>query len=325
MRVAAVRHVPEPELHAYLDQALSRSQCIEIETHLAACFRCQQERDAIAALRDRTTALLATAAPRRVSPPPYAVLAARAQTRRQRSWQRSGMWAASIAGAVIAGWGLRTALDPHSATPPIPVAVNAAAAAPAESRIVGAPTPESGTAEPVFLAPTQPSTTQPNIRWNDPTVRLASGGSLSRRQEGRTAEAGTEDASLSLDDQWAPVSLEEAEDATGGLVPVVPDLPVLDIRMRRGDGESRPWLIVTQQHSSGAFIHIVEGPVTEVAEFVSDQIQPGTKVNSSEPGRSPPDYLEAAGQVQRTSRVLAVVARLPVDSLNVLAQGVVLK
>ena len=54
-----MRHIPEDELHAYLDQALSRSQCVEIESHLARCPACQAERDAIAALRDRTTGLLA--------------------------------------------------------------------------------------------------------------------------------------------------------------------------------------------------------------------------------------------------------------------------
>ena len=54
-----MRHIPEDELHAYLDQALSRSQCVEIESHLADCPRCQATRDGIAALRDRTTALLA--------------------------------------------------------------------------------------------------------------------------------------------------------------------------------------------------------------------------------------------------------------------------
>ena len=32
-----LRHIPEEELHAYLDQALSRSQCVEIENHLAEC------------------------------------------------------------------------------------------------------------------------------------------------------------------------------------------------------------------------------------------------------------------------------------------------
>ena len=36
-RRESMRHIPEDELHAYLDQALSRSQCVEIESHLAAC------------------------------------------------------------------------------------------------------------------------------------------------------------------------------------------------------------------------------------------------------------------------------------------------
>ena len=53
-----MRHIPEDELHAYLDQGLSRSQCVEIESHLAVCASCQGVRDGIAALRDRTTALL---------------------------------------------------------------------------------------------------------------------------------------------------------------------------------------------------------------------------------------------------------------------------
>ena len=64
-----MRHIPDEELHAYLDQALSRAQCVEIESHLAACESCSQLRDGIAALRDRTTALLATLAPPRRFPP----------------------------------------------------------------------------------------------------------------------------------------------------------------------------------------------------------------------------------------------------------------
>jgi anti-sigma factor RsiW len=60
-----MRHIPEEELHAYLDQGLSRSQCVEIESHLAVCPSCQAARDGIAALRDRTTALLARLAPPR--------------------------------------------------------------------------------------------------------------------------------------------------------------------------------------------------------------------------------------------------------------------
>ena len=50
-----MRHIPEEELHAYLDQALSRAQAVEIETHLAGCARCRGERDAIAYAWDLIT------------------------------------------------------------------------------------------------------------------------------------------------------------------------------------------------------------------------------------------------------------------------------
>ena len=73
-----MRHIPDEELNAYLDQALSRSQAIEIETHLALCSACRRSRDGIAALRDRTTALLALTRPRIVAPPAWAELQSRA-------------------------------------------------------------------------------------------------------------------------------------------------------------------------------------------------------------------------------------------------------
>jgi len=100
-----MRHIPEDELHAYLDQALSRSQCVEIESHLAHCPACRQERDGIAALRDRTTAVLAQLAPPLRRPPSWSTLEAearrRAATRRHRV-VRLG-WAASLAAAVGLG------------------------------------------------------------------------------------------------------------------------------------------------------------------------------------------------------------------------------
>src|SRR5512147_1124528 len=94
-----VRHIPEDELHAYLDQALSRSQCVEIERHLARCGRCQMQRDGIAALRDRTTALLARVGPPPIIPPAFETLLARAAARQQRRsrWIRTSGVAASVA------------------------------------------------------------------------------------------------------------------------------------------------------------------------------------------------------------------------------------
>src|SRR5262245_2630030 len=132
------RHIPEDELHAYLDQALSRSQCAEIETHLSACKLCQARRAAVAALRDRTTALLSGLTPRAVIVPPSMQDLRERQSRRlalavwRARLQRSGLWAAGVVAAVGAGWAARTVLDPHrTAVAPLVVAQSAAAAAPA--------------------------------------------------------------------------------------------------------------------------------------------------------------------------------------------------
>jgi anti-sigma factor RsiW len=96
-----VRHIPDDELHAYLDQALSRSQAAEIERHLARCPRCQAGRDGIAGLRDRTTDILAgLGAPSVILSPPYADLVARHVARGTR---RSG-WGARLAGRAGRRW-----------------------------------------------------------------------------------------------------------------------------------------------------------------------------------------------------------------------------
>ena len=110
------------------------SQCVEIETHLAECGHCRDERDTIAGLRDRTTALLATLSPRAlILPPPFELLAERRSLAAMRAeWQRrirqAGLWAAGIAAAVGAGWGARTVLDPHRNQPPAPMTPLAAVA-----------------------------------------------------------------------------------------------------------------------------------------------------------------------------------------------------
>src|SRR5215218_5682304 len=102
-----MRHIPEDELHAYLDQGLSRTQCVEIESHLAACPSCQATRDGIAALRDRTTALLARLAPPRSFPPAFEMLRERAADLAQQRRRRLHVaaWAASLVAAVGLGWG----------------------------------------------------------------------------------------------------------------------------------------------------------------------------------------------------------------------------
>ena len=106
IRKGTMRHIPEDELHAYLDQGLSRTQCVEIESHLADCPSCQATRDGIAALRDRTTALLARLAPPRAFPPAFEMLRRRAAVEASERRRRLsiGAWAASLVAAVGLGW-----------------------------------------------------------------------------------------------------------------------------------------------------------------------------------------------------------------------------
>ena len=101
-----MRHIPEDELHAYLDQALSRTQCVEIESHLADCPSCRATRDGIAALRDRTTALLSRLAPPPSFPPAFDRLrrrAAEVESQRRRRLHVVA-WVASLVLALGLGW-----------------------------------------------------------------------------------------------------------------------------------------------------------------------------------------------------------------------------
>src|SRR3712207_4546168 len=112
-----MRHIPEDELHAYLDQGLSRTQCVEIESHLAECVTCRAARDRIAALRDRTTALLARLTPPLRVPPGFESIRRRAaeeaSARRRRA--QNAAWAASLVLALGLGWTASSVLEPGPA------------------------------------------------------------------------------------------------------------------------------------------------------------------------------------------------------------------
>lgn len=310
-----MRHIPDEELNAYLDQALSRSQCIEIETHLALCSACRRNRDGIAALRDRTTALLALTAPRRVSPPAWVDMQSRAVVAgRSRPWKRSALWAASVAGALLAGWGLRTASDPHGV-----LAENSAPALELPPIVATIPTVTLSAAPVDPIA--QPADPTPAY-GSDTEVQLAA---THRPAPAEEPPPVVSSGALSLESGWSVVSLTDAEEQTGRLVPILPDYPIVQVLLRQAAGAGRPLLLVTQHQPDGGPIHTIEGPVEEVADLVAAQLSPAVGLKSSEPSRSPPDYIESAGSVRRTSRVLAVMGQVSVDSLNVLAAGVVLK
>ena len=338
-----MRHVPEDELHAYLDQALSRSQCVEIETHMADCGHCRDLRDATAALRDRTTALLGQLAPRAlIIPPSYESLIQRKgliplPPDLKRRVRRAGLWAAGVLAAVGAGWAGRSVLEPRQIAPaPLALQPDRLATSTSPIREDLAPNPGSDF---------QPAAT--SIPLAEPAPRFAA----PRRGTLRTAEAvvpapslqfvsvglanggpaASEPAPLIQSEAitpfsriWRRVEWEDALRLAGSTMPYLEGMPVIGVLLQPGGRGERPTVIVAQQDASGEVIQSIEGPVEKVNELLARQVTPD--VNRSALTRTPPDYIEElGGGIRRTLRILTVTGRLSVDSLNALTKVVTIR
>ncbi|HEX6644314.1 MAG TPA: zf-HC2 domain-containing protein [Gemmatimonadales bacterium] len=331
-----MRHIPEEELHAYLDQALSRTQCVEIESHLAACDRCRLERDAIASLRDRTTALLATLAPRRRIGPSFELLSERAAARsaRRAGRLRAAAWAASVLLAIGIGWGAR-AIEFQGAGPAeaAPIAarsedpavegplrdssaagIELAAEAPAEpavdraaaprSRSAPAPAPRQATGN-AREAPPLASSPAGRPALSEPSATMTSSGQLP-----------SESFNVATGTLFRTVSWDRARFERGESVPRIAGLPVVEVQLAgsRGD-DSRPLMVVAQQLESGQVIRTIEGPATDVNQLLASQ-----RPDASSPWPTIGDDgiagADGAMAVRRGDRILAITAPLPSDSLR---------
>ncbi|HLS47683.1 MAG TPA: zf-HC2 domain-containing protein [Gemmatimonadales bacterium] len=346
-----MRHIPEDELHAYLDQALSRSQCVEIESHLARCETCRRERNDIAALRDRTTALLATLAPSRRIPPSFELLrrqAAQRSARRVGRW-RAAAWAASVLVAVGLGWGARSfeaetapdsvaaAAEQPSAAPerprraPEPLAVVTPAAADPDAQ---RPARKSGTA----LRGDSPAVEAPAAARERPAARaeaealLASESNRTGTPRDSVALGPSQPVGARLSSGQLPigsfngstgalfrtVSWDRARFERGESVPRIAGLPVVEVQLAGSRGQdSRPLMVVAQQLESGQVIRTIEGPATDVTQLLASQ----AKGSSDSPWPTMDDGDGIAGgdgamAVRRGDRILAITAPLSSDSLR---------
>lgn len=277
-----MRHIPEEELHAYLDQALSRAQAVEIESHLAGCARCQAERDAIAGLRDRTTALLATLVPQgSLVRPSWGELRRRHQaaSARRANLRRGAVWAASLIGAIALGYRAHSWRDAAGAVEPAPVAT-----VPAPAR--------------TDRMPVQSVAVAPSIRQEaSPTAH---------RAPARFVDVDTLDAAPSgpAGGVWRTESLDRAI-ASGLTVPRVAGLPVLQIQIQEA---SSPLVAVDQQLSSGELVRTIEGPAAEMA-----------RLDASTVASTGPEGAGASTVSMRSgNRMLLMTARIPADSLRAL-------
>ncbi len=289
-----VRHIPEEELHAYLDQALSRSQCVEIERHLARCVTCQASRDDIAGLRDRTTELLARLGPPPILVPPYSQIQARhlqRQEQRRRRWIASGAWAASLVGALALGWGVNV-LN-HWGTPSRPAVLATATPAAAHDAPAVADLP---VARPTASAPVRST---PRAQPNQPARSLR----LARREESGPspgiAKATETDVPSFLNASFgaiepiaigsAPLEAPEPSsipmasdpglhglwrtivpDSSASDMALVPGLPVVQTRVQSGANDDDV-TAVDQMLETGEMIRTIAGPAEKVSALVGEE------------------------------------------------------
>ncbi len=331
------RHVPEEEHHAYFDQALSRSQCAEIETHLSHCAKCQAQRAEVALLRDRTTALLAQLSPRPVIvPPPFqSLLDRRSRQLRFAVWrvrfERAGLWAAGIAAATAIGWTARTVLDPHrTAGTSAPIAEVQPPAAPAP-KILAVASPDSDrarleSAKPAPIPEPEPPASGGGRRASGPSAAAVPANQLATSvvdlgiapAESSTVRTDPLESSDLFDRVWRVIQWDDAVKTLAGGLPYIEGLSVVGVQIRPGDRGERPTVIVTQSDSNGELIYAIEGPVDQVNQVLRRQAK---DVHSSDATRTPPDYVDdPAGGLRRTLRVLTIAGKLPVDSLNALVR-----
>jgi anti-sigma factor RsiW len=333
-----VRHIPEEELHAYLDQALSRSQCVEIERHLARCARCQGDRDAIAALRDRTTELLARLGPPPIVPPALETLRARreAQIQRRRRWLINAAWAASIAGAAVLGWQVnwRARHDPGLvAVSPSPRPLPAISSfSPSLAPVAfGVPVPAQRTADRTTpsrrLVQVSPAPEQARLGRAATAVNSDPTGTLADRPGETLAMASAPIDVPELMAQpvrgdpglrglWRTILPDSAGPSPTGDVPRVPGLPVVQLRVQPGTGGADVTAI-DQLLESGEVIRTIAGPANRV----------GSLIQAEAPGSTAPDADQSSARmtvtIRQGDRMVAVTG--PSQALGSLLSRVNLK
>jgi hypothetical protein len=301
-------HIPDDELHAYLDQALPRSRCVRLESHLAACPGCRTRRDATAALRDRTTLLLASLTPERKRiPPSFEELQRRSAARpAARFLWRDLAWAASILFAVGVGYGMRSS----AASPPSPVPADRTVAVVASS--------------PATSAPAVAVADEPRARRERSAAPAR--GTAARTEEREAMPAFTEtpppprSTQISTDTLpretaptsglWRTVPWTEAKEQMGSQPPRVDGVPVVEVQVQSGRDrqEGQPVTVVAQQLSSGELITTIEGPVDDVWALLSRRGDRGDTAG--------------AETLRQGSRLLAVTGELPADSLRAMVRRV---
>lgn len=296
-------HLPEEELHAWLDGQLSAAQRSELAEHLLACLICRALEAEVRAVRDRTTALLALAAPRR----PARTRPIPAPRRRI----RGGVAAAAAVAVAFGSWGVSRQLQPTGTEGP---RLAAAFVAPAILARVTAPLTSGDSMREAPLLPANAASRTLTLAQRAtmaPRMAPSRGGAMlvSSRQL-RVVDPMLEVGPAG--EGWETRSLQEARVAADGALALLDGIPVNAVRLQPSQVGGRPTAMVRQLLADGRAVWVIEGTVDDLDQV--SQVLQASGLTLATPRRARPDYIGSG----RTTRVVTVAAYLPVDSLDAL-------
>lgn len=297
-------HLPEDELHAWLDGQLSPNQRAEIAEHLLACLRCRALEGEVRGVRDRAGALLAFAAPRiRV---PRALPATLPRPVRRRLGKRLLAGGGAVAALLALGIGLRPEAAPSSGraiirpptlatalvAQPVPRPVDAAVDAPVADRTLTL-------ASRVAMAP--------NVVARTPVVNASH----------RPLRPVDPMAGVDPGEGWETTSFHEAARRSRGALARLDGVAVTQVRLTPSRYGGRPVAMTRQVLNDGRAVWVIEGAAEDLGEITRVLSASGLRLSAAT--RARPDYIGPDEAPVRTIRMAMVAGYLPVDSLDALA------
>lgn len=303
-------HLPEEELHAWLDSQLSPSQGAEIAEHLLACLVCRALEAEVRVLRARAETLLAVAVPRT----PSRVVSV-PQVRRRRILSLRPAAAAALAVITVGtSW---LAFGRAGTTNPD-----------------GSPNLASVVVAPAILAAINPGSDaedalgDPDAISADRNARLAATVRFTPRVVGgRAPDAYTLRPMRTMDPMselspstsgigWQNASYQEAR-AESGTLAHLEGVSVSTVRLQPRTDGARPTAMVRQVLPDGRAVWVIEGTEAEVQDVAL--LLEASGLTISQTRRSVPDYIGSEAEPVRSLRVVTVAAYLPYDSLQTLS------
>jgi hypothetical protein len=305
-------HLPEEEIHAWLDRQLSRAQSREIAEHLMGCLICRALEAEVRQLRDRSNELLAIAAPRRINGIPAAARESVGPSRAQ--LRRGSMVAAAAIALGLGSWAF-TRDEPVSGGPRITTAL----VAPAIFARIGE-----------FASNNGDSSAAPANAAQQRTLALAARATLSPRViPARVVHSPVANRKLQMVDPilgvgpggsgWETTSLSKAREASPGGIAHLDGVTVNAVRLQQSELGGRPTAMVRHVLQDGKAVWVIEGTVQELEPIT--RVLEASGLTLSSPRRARPDYLGSDEEPIRTTRMVAVAGFLPIDSLESIASS----